>query len=187
MAIHRHLEPANRSSYTGSLPCLSYSRSMISSIIATNETLCYLLEQLARQRAAIENTRYCPGGPRMLHSGLYGKSRPALAESYGHITISNIRSHGQKPGISGANSARMRGPHPPPRAPFTGAAEAGKKGLPALDGPERRRTMTVSCRRYTKCSMGFALCKDPLWLIAVLRAPAARAGQTGLHSQPVFA
>ena len=43
MAIHCHLEPANRSSYTGSLPCLSYSRSMITSIIATNETLCYLL------------------------------------------------------------------------------------------------------------------------------------------------
>jgi len=43
MAILRHLEPAIRSSYTGSLPCLSYSRSMISSIIATNETLCYLL------------------------------------------------------------------------------------------------------------------------------------------------
>jgi hypothetical protein len=43
MAIHGHLESANHSSYTGSLPCLSYSRSMITSIIATNETLCYLL------------------------------------------------------------------------------------------------------------------------------------------------
>jgi hypothetical protein len=43
MAIHRHHEPANRSSYTGSLPCLWSSGSMISSIIATNETLCYLL------------------------------------------------------------------------------------------------------------------------------------------------
>ena len=44
MAIHCHRESANRSSYTGSLPVvLSYSRSMISSIIATNETLCYLL------------------------------------------------------------------------------------------------------------------------------------------------
>ena len=79
MAIHRHLEPANRSSYTGSLPCLSYSRSMISSIIATNETLCYLLEQDARQQAAIENTRYCPGGLGMMHSGLYGKSRPRIS------------------------------------------------------------------------------------------------------------
>ena len=43
MAIHCHLELANRSSYTGSLPCLSSSRSMITSIIATNETLCYQL------------------------------------------------------------------------------------------------------------------------------------------------
>jgi len=42
-ASRRHHEMANRSSYTGSLPCLSYSRSMIYSIIATNETLCYLL------------------------------------------------------------------------------------------------------------------------------------------------
>ena len=42
MAIHRR-QPANRFSYTGSLPCLSYSRSMITSIIATKETLCGLL------------------------------------------------------------------------------------------------------------------------------------------------
>ena len=60
-AIHRHLEPANRSSYTGSLPCLSSSRSMIFSIIATNETLCYLLEQFARQRAVIRRDTLLPG------------------------------------------------------------------------------------------------------------------------------
>ena len=108
---------------------------MIYSIIATNETLCYLLEQLARQRAAIEDTRYCPGGLGMMHSGLYGKSRPALAESYSYITISNMQSHGQKPGTSGALMGRMRGPQPPPRPPSLAPRRRAKKGLSALDGP----------------------------------------------------
>jgi len=47
---HRRHELTSRYSYTGSLPCLSSSRSMITvlhptlrSIIATNQTLCYLL------------------------------------------------------------------------------------------------------------------------------------------------
>ena len=76
MAILCHLEPPIRSSYTGSLPCLPYSRSMISSIMTTNETLCYLLAQCARQqRPRFEDTRYCPDAPDMMHSGLYGKSR----------------------------------------------------------------------------------------------------------------
>lgn len=101
---------------------------MISSIIATNETLCYLLEQLARQRAAIEDTRYCPGGLGMMHSGLYGKSRPALAESYSRITISDMRSHGQEPGTSGAHNGPYAGAAAASPAPFTGAAETGQKG-----------------------------------------------------------
>src|SRR5437879_9452005 len=54
---------------------LSYSRSMISSIIATNETLCYLLEQFARSRGRDEDTRYCATARGMVNSTLYGKSR----------------------------------------------------------------------------------------------------------------
>ena len=100
---------------------------MISSIIATNETLCYLLEQLARQRAAIEDTRYCPGGLGMMHSGLYGKSRPALAESYSNITISNMRSHGQKPGTSGAHNGPHEGPSHLP-GPLHWRRGGGQKG-----------------------------------------------------------
>ena len=47
---------------------------MISSIIATTETLCYLLEHLRATGPRFEDTRYCPAGPGMMHSGLYGKS-----------------------------------------------------------------------------------------------------------------
>ena len=102
MAIHRHLEPGEPLLIYRVTPLSVVQQvNLISSIIATNETLCYLLEQDARQQAAIEDTRYCPGGLGMMHSGLYGKSRPALAESYSHITISNMRSHGQKPGTLG--------------------------------------------------------------------------------------
>jgi hypothetical protein len=85
MAIHRRHEPTSRFSYTGSLPCLSYSRSMITvvlltltSIIATNQTLCYLLALIQRQRSRNDLSRYCSAAVLMGHSDLYGKSRFAL-------------------------------------------------------------------------------------------------------------
>jgi len=90
MAIRGHLEPANHSSYTGSLPCLSYSRSMITSIIATNETLCYLLRRFAAQKVTIEDTRYCPAALHIMHSALYGKSRRhTFAEGVQIIALSD--------------------------------------------------------------------------------------------------
>jgi hypothetical protein len=54
---------------------------MITSIIATIETLCYLLGPSAAQKVTIEDTRYCPVALEIMHSGLYGQSRrPAFAE-----------------------------------------------------------------------------------------------------------
>ena len=48
---------------------------MITSIIATNETLCYLLRRFAAQKVTIEDTRYCPAALHIMHSALYGPSR----------------------------------------------------------------------------------------------------------------
>ena len=130
MAIHRHLEPANRSSYTGSLPCLSYSRSMISSIIATTETLCYLLEQFARQRAVICRHTLLPGWPR--HDAFRALRQVALrafAEGNGYITLSDMGSHGQKTGTPGAHTGQcaqaVRGSRP-------GAADGAKRAFRPL-------------------------------------------------------
>jgi len=64
----------------------------------------------------------------MMHSGLYGKSQPrAFAKGNGYITLSDIGSHGQKTRTSGAHTRQYTG------VP-SGAADGGKKGLPALDG-----------------------------------------------------
>ena len=112
-AIHRHLEPANRSSYTGSLPCLSYSRSMISSIIATSETLCYLLEQFARQPTAIRRDTLLPGWPRHDAFRALRQAAPrALAEGDDFITLSDTCSRGQKTGSSGCAREAVRGGAP---------------------------------------------------------------------------
>ena len=82
MAIHRRHEPTSRFSYTGSLPCLAYSRSMITvvlviltSIIATNQTLCYPLGLFSSGGRRHDVSRYCSAAVFMVHSVLYGKSR----------------------------------------------------------------------------------------------------------------
>jgi len=97
---------------------------MISSIIATNETLCYLLEQFARSRGRDEDTRYCATALGMVNSPLYGKSRRrSFAQGKCYVTLSNICAQGQKPGIlrthtgqyAAATPALSR-PHGRPRA-----------------------------------------------------------------------
>jgi hypothetical protein len=62
---------------------------MITSIIATIETLCYLLGPSAAQKVTIEDTRYCPVAVQIMHSGLYGLSRHhVFAEGNQSITLS---------------------------------------------------------------------------------------------------
>ena len=130
MAIHRHLEPANRSSYTGSLPCLSYSRSMISSIIATTETLCYLLEQFARQRAVIRRDTLLPGWPRQdAFRALRQVSLRAFAEGNGYITLSDTGSPGQKTGTPGAHTRQCA------QAVRGGAVRVPRMGQKGPSGP----------------------------------------------------
>ena len=48
----------------------------LTSIIATNQTLCYLLAQFSSRGPRYEVSRYCPAAVFMMHSVLYGKSRP---------------------------------------------------------------------------------------------------------------
>ena len=48
---------------------------MITSIIATIETLCYLLGVSCEAAEPRLETRYCAAPLGMVHSGLYGKSR----------------------------------------------------------------------------------------------------------------
>jgi hypothetical protein len=63
---------------------------MITSIIATIETLCYLLGGFAAQKVTIEDTRYCPAALHIMHSALYGKSRRhAFAEGKHLIALSD--------------------------------------------------------------------------------------------------
>jgi len=63
---------------------------MITSIIATNETLCYLLGSFVAQKVTIEDTRYCPAALHIMHSALYGQShRHSFAEGKQHIALSD--------------------------------------------------------------------------------------------------
>jgi hypothetical protein len=63
---------------------------MITSIIATNATLCYLLGPFVAQKVTIEDTRYCPAALHIMHSALYGKSRRrTFAEGKQNIALSD--------------------------------------------------------------------------------------------------
>ena len=104
---------------------------MISSIIATNETLCYLLEQFARSRGRDEDTRYCATARGMVNSTLYGKSRRRLfAQGKRYVTLSNICAPGQKPGIARTHTGQ-----------YVGAARlrAGRTAGPGPSAGSRRR------------------------------------------------
>lgn len=92
---------------------------MISSIIATNETLCYLLGIICEATGPrYEDTRYCEDAPGMMHSALYGKSRPAkFAEGNDYITVSNICSYGEKTGARERMPGRAQGSAPAARLP----------------------------------------------------------------------
>jgi hypothetical protein len=103
---------------------------MISSIIATNETLCYLLEQFARSRGRDEDTRYCATARGMVNSTLYGKSRRRLfAQGKCYVTLSNICAQGQKPGIVRTHTGQYAGAAPAPSRPH---------GRPAPSAESRR-------------------------------------------------
>src|SRR5579859_134819 len=75
---------------------------------------------IQRQTPSIEVSRYCSGAGFMVHSVRYGKSRPRSL-THGEYTVTNCY-QGQ--------------------TDFSGVSHA-------LDAPGRRRTITVSCPRYT--------------------------------------